>query len=119
MKQDLVWYAAYDDDINSKIFIEKLQKINEQIEGLLPQKIIPTVMIGWKLKLEFDVAYLVEDKDKMALMKLHLLQRSCLLKLFDAKNGKKVPLKVTSAGWYTSGSIKKTHFTQMIPVTTF
>ena len=24
MKQDLVWYAAYDEDINSKVFIEKL-----------------------------------------------------------------------------------------------
>jgi hypothetical protein len=56
----LVWYAAYDEDINNKVFISRLQKLSDNIEGMLPQKIIPTVMVGWKLKLDFDVAYLVE-----------------------------------------------------------
>jgi hypothetical protein len=36
MKQDLVWYAAYDEDINSKVFIEKLQRMGEDTQGLLP-----------------------------------------------------------------------------------
>jgi hypothetical protein len=31
-KPDLVWYAAYDEDINSKLFIEKLLKLSENIE---------------------------------------------------------------------------------------
>jgi hypothetical protein len=42
--------------------------------------------MGWKLKLEFDTPYLVEEPNKMALMKLHLVSRKCLLKLFDLKN---------------------------------
>jgi hypothetical protein len=76
-------------------------------------------MLGWKVKLEFDVAYLVEEKDQMALMKLHLLSRSCLLKLFDQKNGKTVPLRFMPDGSYHNSSIKKTKFSKMVPVTTF
>ena len=36
LKPDLVWYAAYDEDIYSKLFIEKLLKISENIDTLLP-----------------------------------------------------------------------------------
>jgi hypothetical protein len=37
MKPDLVWYAAYDEDINEIKFIEKLQTIDQRIEPLLPE----------------------------------------------------------------------------------
>jgi len=110
MKPDLVWYAAYDEDVNEMKFIEKLHRIDESISPLLPEQIIPTVMMGWKLKLEFDVAYLVEDKNKMALMKLHLVSRKCLLKLFDLKNGRKVPTKFHPNGSYYCASIKKVNY---------
>ena len=118
-KPDLVWYAAYDEDINSKLFIEKLLKIGENIESLLPQKIIPTVMLGWKLKLNFEKAHLVEDKDKMALIKLHLISRRCLLALFEVKNGKKVPLTAQKGGDYLTSSIKKVNFNKIVAITTF
>lgn len=37
MKPDLVWYAAYDEDVNEMKFIEKLHKIDESISPLLPE----------------------------------------------------------------------------------
>jgi hypothetical protein len=76
-------------------------------------------MLGWKLKLDFDRAYLVEDKDKMALMKLHLISRRCLLALFEVKNGKKVPLSAQPGGGYLSSSIKKVNYNKMVSITTF
>jgi hypothetical protein len=76
-------------------------------------------MLGWKLKLDFDRAYLVEDKDKMALMKLHLISRGCLLSLFEVKNGKKVPLTAITGGGYLSSPIKKVNYNQMVAISTF
>ena len=37
MKPDLVWYAAYDEDVNEMKFIEKLQSIDDKVTPLLPE----------------------------------------------------------------------------------
>jgi hypothetical protein len=76
-------------------------------------------MLGWKLKLDFDRAYLVEDKDRMALMKLHLISRRCLLALFEVKNTKKVPLIAQPGGTYLTSSIKKVNFNKIEAISTF
>lgn len=69
--------------------------------------------MGWKIKLIFDAPYLVEDPTKAALMKLHLITRKCLIKLFDLKNGKKIPTKFNPNGSYVSSSIKKVNYNQI------
>jgi hypothetical protein len=76
-------------------------------------------MLGWKLKLDFDRAYLVEDKEKMALMKLHLISRGSLLALLEVKNGKKLPLTAQPGGGYLISSIKKVNYNKVISITTF
>lgn len=76
-------------------------------------------MLGWTLKLEFDIPYLTEHKDKMALMKLHLISRKVLLRVLEIKNGKKVPLKQENNGNYIVTGIKKVKYNKVITVTKF
>lgn len=75
--------------------------------------------MGWKIKLMFDTPFLVEDSNKMALMKLHLISRKCLMKLFDLKNRKKVPTKFHPNGSYVSSTIKKVNYNSIQQVTKF
>ena len=66
--------------------------MGEKIDTLLPKKIVPTVFKGWKIKLDFDVPYLISDQNSMTFMKLHLMNKQTLFQLLDSKNGKKYTL---------------------------